>query len=367
MDMNVAAVIPSLNPDAHFTGVVDDLIKAGFKRVYIVNDGSDSSFDGYFEHAAGYPECVLLAHPENRGKGRALKTAFARHLAEPCGCVGVVTLDGDGQHCVEDVVAVAKALAQKPDDLILGARDFAQGGVPAKSALGNRITRRILSALCGARITDTQTGLRGVPNRFMERLLHISGDRYEFETNMLLEARRARVAISEVPIRTIYTDHNLGSHFRPFVDSVRIYALILGPLGKFPFASMLSALVDLSLFNLFNRLLAALVPALRLFLATALARICSAVFNFFVNHRLVFKSRAGYGGAMLRYFSLCAAQMMCSYGGVYLFSEILPLPVLPAKIVTDVSLFFISFFIQHRWVFRTGSQLPEGRGQCRKP
>ncbi|MDR1571017.1 MAG: bifunctional glycosyltransferase family 2/GtrA family protein [Clostridiales Family XIII bacterium] len=355
MDMNVAAVIPSLNPDAHFTAVVDDLVKAGFKRIYIVNDGSGDGFDGYFERAAAHPECVLLAHAENRGKGRALKTAFARHLADPCGCVGAVTLDGDGQHCVEDVVAVARALAQRPDDLVLGVRDFAQNGVPAKSALGNRITRRVLSALCGARITDTQTGLRGVPNRFMERLLHISGDRYEFETNMLLEARRARVAISEVRISTIYAGSGAVSHFRPFADSVRIYALILGPLGRFPFASLASAIVDLALFGVLNRLLAAFAPALGLLLATVLARVCSASFNFFVNHRLVFESRAGYGGAMLRYFSLCAAQMMCSYGGVYLLSEALPLPALPAKIITDVALFFVSFFIQHRWVFRAGS------------
>ncbi|MDR1573004.1 MAG: bifunctional glycosyltransferase family 2/GtrA family protein [Clostridiales Family XIII bacterium] len=355
MDMNVAAVIPSLNPDAHFIGVVDDLIKAGFKRIYVVNDGSDSSFDGCFERAADHPECVLLVHPENKGKGRALKTAFARHLADPCGCVGVVTLDGDGQHRVEDAVAVAKALAQKPDELILGVRDFTQGNVPVKSALGNRITRCILSAMCGVRITDTQTGLRGLPNRFMERLLHVSGDRYEFETNMLLETGRARVAVSEVPISTIYIDNGAASHFRPFVDSVRIYALILGPLGKFPFASLAGALVDLSLFNLLNRLLAVLAPALRLLLATALARLCSAAFNFFLNHRLVFKSRAGYGGAMLRYFSLCAVQMICSYGGVYLLSEALPLPVLPAKIITDVTLFFAGFFVQHRWVFRAGS------------
>jgi putative flippase GtrA len=348
--MNVAAVVPSFNPDEKFITIIDRLIAAGFTRIYVVNDGSDKGCDVFFTAAAARPQCVLLTHPENRGKGRALKTAFERHLESPGGYVGVVTLDADGQHSAEDTVKVADALAQNPEALVLGARNFSQSDVPKKSALGNKITRKILSAACGVPITDTQTGLRGIPNRFIQTLLGVNGDRYEFETNMLLETKRSRVSIVEVPISTIYINNNSASHFRPFKDSLRIYLLIL----MFTFASMASSLADLCAFGLLFWLLRFMPNETRIFLATVIARIISATFNFFINHRLVFRSKTRIDAAALRYAVLCVLQMLCSFGGVYLLSRFLPLPALLAKIITDVPLFFISFFIQRRWVFRAG-------------
>ncbi len=347
--MNVAAIVPSLNPDEKFLSVISGLADAGFAHIYVVNDGSDDTFSHYFEAAAAYPQCTVLVHEENKGKGRALKTAFARYLEDNNGCVGVVTLDADGQHSTEDVVMISKELEKTPDMLILGARDFSQAHVPKKSALGNKITRTVFKMVCGIPITDTQTGLRGIPNSYLAPLLDISGERYEFETTMLLEAKRAGVRIREMPISTIYIDNNATSHFRPLVDGMRIYILIL----KFTFASIASFLVDFGLFALLEYILLAPLPGpQRKLIATVVARVCSAFFNFFVNHRIVFVSKAGMSGSMVRYAILCVVQMLCSYGGVYLLSEWLPLPTMASKLITDCILFFISFFIQRRWVFR---------------
>jgi putative flippase GtrA len=351
--VKVAALIPSLNPDQLFTQVVDDLARAGFERIYLVNDGSGREYLPLFETAAAHPQCVLLTHPVNRGKGRALKTAFQHYLQCPGDFVGMVTLDGDGQHTADDVVAVAEALQARPEALVLGVRDFSGEHVPTKNALGNRVTRGIFRLACGIPVSDTQTGLRGIPNAFMEKLLHVGGERYEFETDMLLEARRAGVPLAEVPIRTIYLDGNSASHFRPLRDGLRVYSRILRFLFlKFIVSSAAGTLLDLALFALLNHwLLAPLPAAARLLAAVAGARVFSALVNFLLNYKIVFASKAPAGRAAVRYGLLCAAQAACSYGGVYLFSELLPVPAVPAKVIVDLILFLLSFQFQRRWVF----------------
>lgn len=354
--MKVTAIIPSYNPDGQLARVVEELAGAGFARVIVVNDGSGPAYAPIFEQVATMPGCKVLSHPHNMGKGKALRTALEAFLAAPEGDIGVVTLDGDGQHRTEDVAACARALEDRPDSLVLGTRDFSGKDIPARSAFGNKMTRLLLRLCFGVRVCDSQTGLRGIPAGFARRLLDLPGDRYEFETHMLLEAKRCEVPFVEVPIQTIYIDDNAASHFRPVADSLRIYTLLL----KFGLSSLLSFVVDISLFALLNLLLAGLPASARYLLATAGARVCSALFNFLLNRTMVFGSKSHPLGAMLRYGVLCVAQMLCSYGGIYLLAEALGVPAVPAKIVVDTLLFFASFQVQRRWVFPP-------RAECAEP
>ena len=347
--MKVAVIIPSLNPDEKFTEVVSGMVEAGFGRIYVVDDGSAPEYHRLFESAAAMPGVTLLRHEVNRGKGRALKTALARYLEdgddEFC---GVVTVDGDGQHSPEDAQTVADALLEgDADALVLGARDFSGSDVPARSAFGNKLTRQIFRLLFGLNISDTQTGLRAIPNAFAWELLKVEGERYEFETNMLLQASKLGIAVREVPIRTIYLDDNSASHFRPFQDSLRIYGLML----RFGLSSLISSLADIALFGVIAHMLRILSASRQLLLATVLARICSAVLNFTLNRRLVFHSRASATGSLVRYGLLASVQMLLSYGGVYLLSVVAPLGYMTAKLITDTILFLLSFRIQQKWVF----------------
>ncbi len=346
--MKVAALVPSLNPDKEFTAVIDGLIEAGFPRIYVVNDGSAPEYDSYFAYAESYAQCVVLRHKENKGKGQALKSAFARYLANDENLCGLVTLDGDGQHSVEDVLRVARELEANPGTLVLGARDFSAAHVPTKNALGNKITRGVFRLACGIPITDTQTGLRGIPNSFAKILLNVDGERYEFETNMLLETKRAGVAVKEIPISTIYINDNSASHFRPLQDGLRIYFLII----KYTLSSIASFLLDYLLFNLLDWALAAQAPGLRYLAAVVGARACSALFNFTMNKKLVFASNGGTGQALTRYAVLCVCQTACSYGGVYLLSGVLAVPASLSYILVNGTLFFLSFFVQRKWVFK---------------
>ena len=182
----------------------------------------------------------------------------------------------------------------------------------------------------------------------------MSGDRYEYETNMLLEMKRLALPFEELPIRTIYNDRNKGTHFHPFRDSIKIYAVIF----RFMLSSGLCSLIDLGLFTLINLLTAPLFgenESLRILTATAGARIVSSLVNFTLNRRRVFRSGKSVKRSALRYYILAAAQLLvsalCVRGLSALFGTGAGILQTIIKVVTDTVLFFVSFGIQRDWVY----------------
>ncbi len=225
--MKKIIVIPTLNPSEKIWTVVEELKQQAFDTFIIANDGSDASKQYIFEELQQRYHCHVLVHAQNKGKGAALKNAIA-YAKDNFECVGVLTLDDDGQHLTKDVVACAKALEAHPDSLVLGVRDFTQPNVPPKSKLGNTITAHVIRAVCGLHLKDTQTGLRGIPRAHFDVFLQSKGDRFEYETSMLLDCARHKIAIEQVIIETVYIDNNSETHFHPIKDSFKVYKQIFG-------------------------------------------------------------------------------------------------------------------------------------------
>lgn len=354
----VPVIIPSLEPDERLPGLLADMKEAGIENIVLVDDGSGPEYAPVFERAQRQFGCTVLRHAVNLGKGRALKTAFNHCLNTWPDAPGAITADSDGQHSAADILRFMKEMTAHPDSLLLGCRDFDDPGVPFNSRWGNKITCFMFKALCGVSVSDTQTGLRGVPTAFMRRLMRVPGERFEFESNMLIETRD-RVAIRELSIQTIYdSKENHTSHFHPLRDSARIYAIF----GRFLFASVSASVLDLALFSLFLLLMGLLIPSangigriLVVFICTALARLLSASYNYYINHRVVFHSQADHRRAATRYFLLAVAQMLVSAGLVSLFTSLLCPPggwEILIKAVVDIVLFFISFQIQREFVYK---------------
>lgn len=226
---DIVLLIPALNPGSHLVKLIDELAPVWNRPIVIVDDGSSqTSRDVVFPilRAMG---CDVISHAVNLGKGRALKYGFNYILGAYPEALGAVTADADGQHAIPDIIACAEALASSPEPLplVLGCRDFNDPKVPRKSMLGNKITRSFMRIMNGVKVTDTQTGLRAIPREFMKYLMNVPGERFEFETNMLIAARESSTRIAEVPIQTVYIEDNRSTHFDPFRDSVRIYLVLL--------------------------------------------------------------------------------------------------------------------------------------------
>ena len=348
----VTIVLPSLNPDEKLNKVVDGLLSAGFEDIVLVNDGSDEAHLGPFRQAAAHKEVTLLTHEVNKGKGRALKTAFSYVVDNRKQTAGVITVDGDNQHTVKDIRACAEKMLECKDKVILGCRDFTQDNVPWKSRVGNVSTSLVFRLFCGIKISDTQTGLRAIPYQYLPLMCEVEGERFEYETQMLFAIKKNHIGMEEVKIETVYLEDNASTHFDPIKDSLKIYKIIF----KFMISSGTSFLIDYGIYSLLVFLIGGnFSRGLRLFIATFAARAVSSICNYTMNKKAVFKSKASVSRSLIRYYILCVFQTAASYGLVYLLSSLCragSFLEIVLKLAVDIVLFIISFQIQHRWVFK---------------
>lgn len=363
----ISVIIPSLNPDEKLHNTVNSLLAVGFTDIICVNDGSREECVPFFP--AENENIVRLTHDVNRGKGAALKTAFAYIQKNRPNSLGAVTVDGDGQHAAKDVLRCAEQMVAESDRIILGCRDFSEPQVPKKSRYGNRITSGVFKLFCGMKLSDTQTGLRAFPSKYYADMLEVSGDRFEYETNMLLEMKARKIPYSEVRIDTVYIEENRTSHFRPFKDSYRIYALIfkftLGQFFKFALSSLLSFFFEMLLLFAFLHLIGGIwevdfaVKTARVAILTwcvqAAARVFSSILNFTINRKSVFSAELPLKASLFRYYCVAVPHLIISATALALlelipiFSSELTITLLAGGI--NCTLYFLSYFFQKKWVF----------------
>ena len=285
--MERTVIIPALNPDEGLREIVERNWELE-NQIILVDDGSDKKYERLFWELG--EKCIVLHHEENRGKGEAIKTALKYIKEELWECRVVGIMDADGQHLPDDMEKLLMKAAAEPMALIVGSRTIDRN-VPWKSRMGNLITRRIFRMKTGVEVSDTQTGLRAFSTRLLDFILDIEGERYEYEMNVLVTCAKANIPIIEVPIETIYHDKgNSCSHFRRVRDSVRIYRQLL----KISFVSFSSFLLDY-----------VMLAGLILVLNNILLQIFMAVY----------------------------------------------IPLYPAKILTECTLFLISWLIQKKLIF----------------
>lgn len=357
---DIAVVIPSLDPDEQLNKTINGILNEGFSHIILVNDGSPESYQQYFDEAAKHSEVVYLHHPVNRGKGAALKTAFKYILENMPQIIGAVTADGDGQHLPTDIHKIADKLHDNSDEVILGARDLYASNVPGRSTFGNTIALACFRFACGIKLKDTQTGLRGIPRKYLEEMtVELKGDRYDFETHMIVYCAEKKIPLKEQWIETVYLNNNEGTHYKNVSDSLRIAAVLFknSTFLKQIVTSMLSFITDLGLFWLLSVIITLNDISMEVLVCTASARVCSAILNYFLNRSFVFKNKASIATSAPKYFVVASCMMVLSWLGVsQLVSMITSNPSgrVVIKAIVDGLLFLLSYFVQKKWVFSKG-------------
>ena len=335
----LAVIIPAFNPEDRLSDLVIELLALGFPLIVVVDDGSDSINTAVFDAISQMKGVVLLRHAVNSGKGRALKTAFNWCLCHHPGLKGVVTADADGQHAALDVLRTGEELIDT-GAVVLGSRDF-PSSIPLRSRIGNLCTRWVMTVLLGRRISDTQTGLRGIPLSQLSQLLTVAGERYEYETNMLVKMLSLKVEVRQLPIQTIYIDGNRSSHFNPLLDSMRIYFVLI----RFFASSLLTAAIDFLVFAF------ALSLGNEPLIALAVARLCALAFNFLTNLNFVFKADGASALSLLRFCGVVAGMFCLSYLSIREIVAHTGIGMLVAKAIVESMLFLGSFSVQRIFVF----------------
>jgi glycosyltransferase involved in cell wall biosynthesis len=234
--MKIVAVIPAYNEAATIRDVATRTL--GFVHdVIVVNDGSTDSTVAALEGVG----VTLVSNPTNLGKGASLWRGFALGLAD--GADAVITLDGDAQHCPEDIPRLVAAADAQPGRIIIGARLWDKDKVPPLRYFGNRFANFWVAWAAGFPVADSQSGFRLYPASVLRQVdvFHGPNARFAFESEILIEAGRAGVRTSAVAISALYPPNARASHYRSAVDTARIVRMIawklitrgLDPVGLF--------------------------------------------------------------------------------------------------------------------------------------
>ena len=346
-------LIPAYKPDQSLVRLAHALkAQDANAEILVIDDGSGNTYAPIFAelHLDG---AIVRTHPVNRGKGAALRTGIEWAQTNRPGEI-LVTADADGQHLPRDIFRVGvrteTAAAAGQRSIILGVRtkpdpNAGEEGtkVPLRSKIGNSATVGFFALATGARVADTQTGLRGFTPQILDWLLQIPGDKYEYEFSMLLRATRADVELVQVPIVKVYEPGNPTSHFRPLQDSALIYAPLLAFLASsFLTGFLVDAIALFVLVGMGAPLLAAVVGA----------RVISALTNFTVNRIIMHDggSRPSTSSSLVRYATL-AVGILAANAALMEALTGLGASLLVAKILTELILIPVSFAVQRRWVF----------------
>jgi glycosyltransferase involved in cell wall biosynthesis len=212
----IAAVIPAYREEKHIGDVVRRT-RQMLEHVLVVDDGSSDKTAARAREAGA----EVIVHPQNRGKGEAIKTGL-RHWQER-DLVWVFILDADGQHRPEEIVRFIAAATSDGASLLIGNRMKNVKSMPLLRRAVNRYMSNKISKVCGTTIPDTQCGFRMLHRHLIPELL-VGGTRFDYETEMLIIASRKGFRIDSVPISTVYSDEVSSIH--PVRDTLRFFKLM---------------------------------------------------------------------------------------------------------------------------------------------
>ena len=194
--MKIITIIPAYNEEKAIKDVLSGV--QNYSDVVVVDDGSSDQTSSLGQETG----VVVLKHPNNKGKGAAIKTGLKYAMEKDYDLI--VHLDGDGQHDPRCIPQLVQGMDNV--DLRIGSRFLgtAPQNMPLQRRLSNGITTRLMRYLTGYPITDSQCGFRVISTKSAPLFLYIPYDDYVYESEVLYQASKNNLIVDEKPIQCIY-------------------------------------------------------------------------------------------------------------------------------------------------------------------
>lgn len=198
----VYVVVPAYNEGSAVYDVVREL-HTQYANVVVVDDGSRDTTSTEARRAGA----IVLRHVLNRGQGAALQTGIDFSVKR--GADVVVTFDADGQHRVEDIGRLVRALEKDNADIAVGSRFLElQSNMPALRRLMLRVATRFMRMTSGVALSDAHNGLRAMRRTAAERI-HLTIDGMAHASEIVDQIYRLRLRVTEVPVVIHYSEYSL--------------------------------------------------------------------------------------------------------------------------------------------------------------
>ncbi|MBL7052423.1 MAG: glycosyltransferase family 2 protein [Candidatus Marinimicrobia bacterium] len=206
--MKFCVIVPVYNEEKELPALIVELKKSG-TLAFFVDDGSNDESQRLIEES-GFP---FAKHQKNQGKGSALKTGMDWAFSQDFDAV--ITLDGDGQHPINQISEFVKLAQNK--DFVIGNRINRVGKMPIHRRLSNRLVSWLVSLRVGKHIPDAQCGMRLIKRKVWENIA-INNNGYFSEIELVIKVVLQKYSVGIIDIPAIYNGCN--SSIRPVREIV---------------------------------------------------------------------------------------------------------------------------------------------------
>lgn len=215
--MKTCVIIPTFNESKNIAEIVKQL-RAQNLDVLVIDDGSSDQTHIIAEkHGA-----TVIRNIKNEGKGASLIKGFSYVLSKDFHAV--ITMDGDGQHLVEDIPYFIRLAQYSDSSIIIGNRMHKPKNMPLTRRVTNKFMSWLISAIAKQHIPDTQCGFRLIKREVLEKI-KLSSRKYEIESEVLIKGSKLGYKIEAVTIKSVYNGNK--SQINPFIDTIRFIKFIL--------------------------------------------------------------------------------------------------------------------------------------------
>lgn len=214
----LSIIIPAKNEEKGLALVLPSL-KALYPtaQVIVVSDGSTDATNTVAQQCGA----ELVVHPYSKGNGASIKTGL-RHAKGDI----VVCMDGDGQHCPEDIALLLEKLNEGPGyDMVVGARDHA-GQANVHRSLANCFYNKFATWMVGHKIHDLTSGFRAVRREKFLEFISLLPNKFSYPTTITMSFFRSGYSVSYVPIAVQKRVEGTQSHVRLLADGIRFLIII---------------------------------------------------------------------------------------------------------------------------------------------
>ncbi len=215
----VSIVIPAFNEGPAIEHLLDQLSqeqRLGGAEIIVVDDASS---DDTARKIANFGRVHLIKHRVNQGYGGALVSGMSVAHREY-----VVWMDADGQHRLEDLLAVCDAMVRDDLDYCIGVRSASSYSDPGRK-FGKLVLRRVVQLAAAQTVRDFNSGLRGFRRSLIRKYLHLFPRGFGASTMTTLLMMERNYIGAEVPI---LVSPRIGkSSVKQVRDGLRTLTLIL--------------------------------------------------------------------------------------------------------------------------------------------
>ena len=241
--MKITIGIPAYNEEKNIALIITKLKKIT-DSIIVCDDGS-SDLTGEIARELG---AIVISHPKNMGYGAAIRSLFLK--AKELDLDGLITMDADGQHRIEDVNSVFDPINDEVADIVIGSRflDKKSEEMPNYRKVGIKIITKVTNLSIKEKLTDSQSGFRAYSKKTLEKITP-SDDGMGVSTEILIKSSNLGLIIAEVPIKVNYegdtSTHDPLSHGTSVILSTLKFTSIHNPLKFYGIPGIIFLIIGL--------------------------------------------------------------------------------------------------------------------------